>query len=75
MAIKVALLFLLVAAAAPAYATRVMLGEIDAKGETLTCMSTVLKVSQSPDLLHNRRMKVEHTSQQGSRGAQHFSCI
>lgn len=40
-------LLLLVAAAAPAFATRVMLGEIDAKGETLTCMSTVVKVSRN----------------------------
>jgi hypothetical protein len=43
-------LLLLVAAAAPAFATRVMLGEIDAKGETLTCMSTVVKDGNGQDL-------------------------
>lgn len=38
-------LLLLIAAAAPAFAGRMLLAEVDAKADTLTCMSTVVKVS------------------------------
>jgi hypothetical protein len=38
-------LLLLVAAAAPAFAGRMLLVDVDAKADTLTCMSTVVKVS------------------------------
>lgn len=39
-------LLLLCIAAAPAFAARVLLADIDAKGDTLTCMTSVIKVRQ-----------------------------
>jgi hypothetical protein len=56
-------LLLLVAAAAPAFATRVMLGEINAKGETLTCMSTVVKVSRNNHVDCDKNRQVEGSAQ------------
>lgn len=39
-------LLLLIAAAAPAFAGRLLLADTDTKGETLTCMTSVIKVGQ-----------------------------
>jgi hypothetical protein len=43
-------LLLLVAAAAPAFAGRMLLVDVDAKADTLTCMSTVVKDANGQDL-------------------------
>jgi hypothetical protein len=46
MARQTVVLLLLCIAAAPAFAARVLLADVDTKADTLTCMTSVIKVRQ-----------------------------